>query len=173
MDVWVYSTLRHFTPLLGAELYHQPTLAQLDKAYNLCLRTELEAFPSTPITLLYAGTRRLPLDTLIGRDTSVLLIRAISGSTKLGTEYLDWDGTYDGWPPLGCTIPIFDSIKLYDRYVQYQYPFSISIRDGLAKCTYIIPPTQLRAAKKQIPTDADIEVYCLFLSIPMILKLFG
>ena len=78
MNAWVYSPLRYLTPLLGAETHHQATLQQLDKAYNLCLPTELEAFVSTPIPLLYAVTRRFPLKALIERDTSILTLRAIS-----------------------------------------------------------------------------------------------
>ena len=159
MNAWVYSPLRYLTPLLGAETHHQATLQQLDKAYNVCLRTELDAFISTPISLLYAGTRRLPLKALIERDTSILTLRAISGSTKLGTEYLDWDGTYDGWSPLGCTIPVFNSIKLYDYDIQFRYPMSISMRNGLAHCNYIIPPTKTKASRRRIPTDADLELW--------------
>ena len=83
MNAWVYSLLRYLTPLLRAETHHQATLQQLDKEYNVFLRTELDTFVSTPISQLYAGTRRLPLKALIERDTSILTLRAISGSTKL------------------------------------------------------------------------------------------
>jgi hypothetical protein len=50
--------LRYFTPLLGAEIHHKQTLDPLVKALNACLRTELDAVPTTPIPLLYAGTQR-------------------------------------------------------------------------------------------------------------------
>lgn len=159
MDAWVYSSLRYYTPLLGAETHHTPTLARLNKAYNVCLRVELEAFPSTPIPLLYAGTRRLPLVDLIERDSSLLIIRAISGNTQLGKEYLDWDGEYDGWSPFGCTIPMFDKIKLYDVDIQRRSTMSISVRNGLAKCKYIIPKNIRQALKQRLPTNNDIELW--------------
>ena len=160
MDAFVFSKLRYFTPLLGAEIHHAPTLHKLGKAYNACLRAELEAFPSTPIPLLYAGTRRYPLEQLIKRDSSLHIICSIIGHTLLSKEYLAWDGTFDGWSPLGITIPVFEKVRLYDLDVQYKYPLSISMRNGLALCKYVCPPNKIKVLRRPTIANADIALWC-------------
>jgi hypothetical protein len=57
--------LPYFPPLLGDEIHHKQTLDLLVKALNACLGTELDAVPTTPIPLLYAGTKRPQLQYMI------------------------------------------------------------------------------------------------------------
>jgi hypothetical protein len=136
VNAFCFGKLRYFTPLLGAEIHHPPTIDPLVKALNECLRAELDAFCSTPIPLLYAGTQRLQLTQMIQNDAAKLVLSSIVNQTILGEEYLTWNGTGDGWSPLGQPWQLFTQLHLEPDQLIKRFPLSNRVRDGLFKCNF-------------------------------------
>lgn len=131
-----FGKLRYFTPLLGAEVHHEPSLAPLEISVRACLRAELDACKTTPIPLLYAGTQRPLLRPLIERDSANIVIKAIASRTILGREYLSWDGMHDGWSPLGSAMLLYQKLQILPELTSPHHPLSSRVRDGVGRCHF-------------------------------------
>jgi ribonuclease HI len=163
---FVYAKLRYLTPILGAEIHHKPTLEPLKKGVNAAMRTELDAFMSTPIPLLYAGSGRPRLEHMISRDSTRLILRSIAHDTQLGQDYLDWNGSGDGWTPLGTvskTLTTISSIPANFDILPL-HPLSIRVRDALQRCKYHIDYTKGQALslhmEGRLIRRATVSLWC-------------
>jgi ribonuclease HI len=157
---FVHAKLRYISPLLGAET--TKTLDPIEKGLRAALRTELGAVKTTPIPLLYKGSQSPMLKELIARDSARLILRSIAQKTILGQEYLDWDGTGDGWSPLGAAQE-----TLSDLHLQYILPIRtipIRVRDAMQKCRYHVDYTKEDAmnlhTNNLLIHPADISLWC-------------
>jgi ribonuclease HI len=131
---FVYAKLRYISPLLGAE--STKLLEPIEKGLRAAIRTEIGAFRSTPIALLFRGGNRLRLKQLIQRDSTRLILRSIAHQTLLGQEFLAWDGYGAGWSPYGMTKAFLKDIQQPLPIITPIHPISIRVRDALQKCQY-------------------------------------
>jgi ribonuclease HI len=162
---FVHAKLRYVSPLLGAEIHHTPTLDPLEKGYRAAIRTELGALFSTPIPLLYAGAQRLLLKDLIKRDTTRLILRSVAQSSLLGQEFQEWDGSGEGWTPLGTAQAVLDELRLSDSAIMLVRPIPLRVRNALQTCEYHFNYTKKDALASHangqlIHHDADISIWC-------------
>ena len=132
---FVHSKLRYVSPLLGPEAHHYPeSLDPLEKGLRAAIRTEIGAFRSTPIPLLFQGAQRPLLRQLIERDATRLIIRSVAHNTILGQEYQEWDGSGDGLSPLDTAQSILDDLGIPNGAVLIPIrPISIRVRDALQR----------------------------------------
>ena len=143
-----HGKLRYFTPLLGAEIHHEPTLAPLEIAIRSCLRTELDACVTTPIPLLYAGTQRPYLRNLIARDSSKAILSAIASGSPVGHEYLNWNGLHDGWSPMGLAMHTFQQLHIHPERTALVVPLNTRVRNGMGNCSFHYEYTKEEAAAR-------------------------
>ena len=167
---FVEGKLRYYTSFLGAEMHTPliPFFRPLKIAYNEYLRVLSGAFRSTPIPILHAATRKPTLTQLIEADQTKLVLSSVAHDNLLGREYFEWDGSYDGWSPLGTAWkvqrhisenPMVDTTNICSRV--------LPTRDHLEKlsnCMFPITLTRDKAFQKHnenklIPTDSDIELW--------------
>ena len=158
--------LRYYTPWIAADLNSLDTkLSPLVKAYNQIMRTICGALRTTPISLLHAASRVPTLSAIIQQDCTKLVLNSIASNTLLGREYLEWNGSNDGWSPLGCAWNCFWSIlPATFNSVQDRIKPTIAELDLLFQCKFNICKTRedaLKCLEQQnlLHKHASIEVW--------------
>ena len=167
---FVEGKLRYYTSFLGAEMHtpKSPFFRPLTVAYNEYLRVLSGAFRSTPIPILHAATRKPTLIQLIEADQTKLVLSSVTHDNLLGREYYEWNGSYDGWSPLGTAWkvqrdisenPMVDTESICNRTRPTHQQL-----ENLSKCTFPNTLTreealQKHAESKLVPTDSDIELW--------------
>jgi len=100
---------------------------------------------------------------MIKRDAAKLVLGSIVNQTILGKEYLAWDGTGDGWSPLGQPMHTFQSLNLDPDTLLKRFPLSNRVRDGLAKCHFQYNYNREAALKKhelnQLVPPSDLALW--------------
>jgi ribonuclease HI len=163
---FVHAKLRYVSPLLGPEAYHSPeSLDPLEKGLRAAIRTELGAFRSTPIPLLYQGAQRPLLKQLIERDATRLVLRSVAQNTVLGQEYQEWDGFGDGRSPLDTAQSVLEDLDIPNNAVLLPIrPISIRVRDALQRCQYYYTYSKEDAlrmhANNLLLKPASISLWC-------------
>jgi ribonuclease HI len=159
---FVHAKLRYISPLIGGE--HVSALEPLRKSYQAAIRTELGAFRSTPIPLLYLGAQRPTLDELIQRDTARLVLRSIAQNSLLGKEYLEWDGEGTGYSPLGAAHTALYGINHDNPSIIPIRPISLRIRDAILKCqfhfTYTKEEAMVLHSNHLLIQEACLSLWC-------------
>jgi ribonuclease HI len=164
IEGFVCGKLRYFTPILGAETCeNSEILKPLMLAYKELMRTETGAVHTTPIPLLQAGTRRPSLLNMIASDTTNLVMSSVANGNILGDEYVSWNGDYDGWTPLGKAWEMLRRVAPDYESVVPQTHIPRSVRDGMYKCNFRIPPTREEAirlhSQNQLLIHSDIQLW--------------
>ncbi len=164
IEGFVCGKLRYFTPILGAEAReNSEILKPLKLAYKELMRTETGAVRTTPIPLLQAGTRRPSLLNMIASDTTNMVMSSVAYGNILGDEYVSWNGDYDGWTPLGKAWEMLRRVAPDYESVVPQTHIPRSVRDGMYKCNFRIPPTREEAirlhSQNQLLIHSDIQLW--------------
>lgn len=164
---FVGGKLRYYTPWLGADTQDtmRVTLDPLVKAYNQLMRTMCQAIRTTPISLLHAGSRMPLLTSVIQRDCTRLVLSSLAANTILGQEYSAWDGTGDGWTPLGCAWKTLrDWIPDAYKTIQFREKPSIEVLNNMSMCHFNVCKDRklalYRLEQNQLLVDGpDVEIW--------------
>ena len=136
VSAFCYSKMRYLTPLLAAEIHYPQTLHPLELATRACMRVALGGFKTTPIPLLYAGSLQLRLPQLITADASKLIVQSISNQKSLGQDCLNWNGSTDGWSPMGPAMHLLDRVQFEPESLSIKLNIDNRVRDGLLRCHF-------------------------------------
>ena len=136
VSAFCFAKMKYLTPLLAAETHHPQTLAPLELATKACMRTALGALRTTPIPLLYAGTMHPQLSPKIIADATKLIVQSIANQTPLGQDYLNWDGSGDGWSPMGPAMHQLDLVQFEPGSLSTKLSIESRVRDGLFQCHF-------------------------------------
>ena len=129
------------------------------------MRTTTGCFISTPTPILHGASRLPLLEDKIITDTTVCILQAIASNTLLGQEYLEWNGEYDGWTPMGTAwAALRNRIPTpIQNTIQTRTLPPASHLDHLAKCKFRLPSKDRARRKheqgKLIPAEQDVSIW--------------